>query len=341
MRWAEGLLLCSSPLHLDLGVTNLDDSALINMTAVLSSKRQQHQDAAPGTHACGLADAVGTGPRTGSPACHAVEPAIELRALQAAFGHLAVKSQDTAAFQSEGPHQQGPLAALLLDSCSRVTCASLLGLAHVHLLRDLKVLSLSGLSCLGSGPCSPTALSTAADTLSSLLNATRQLQDVFLDELIVSERVCEVVARRCCSLRQASLMACKGLTDAGLAAIAQGCPDLRHLSIGGAASPWSEHKGLATFTQLSSLSLARRPMCTDSALVGLMGSLGQLQELRLASLSRITDTGMAAVPESVTALMLVCCDNVRGASLARLSRLRELRMRHCPAILAQHLQVRS
>ena len=262
--------------------------------------------------------------------------------MQAAFDRLSLSSQDASPVsQSEGPVQQGALSALLIDACSRITCTSLVGLSHVHLLKGLRVLSLSGLSCLGSGPCRLTALSTAADTLSLLLKSTQQLQDVSLDELCVTERVCEVIASRCCCLRQASLMACKGLTDAGLAAIAQGCPKLRDFSIGGAASPWSEHKGLATFTQLSKLNLARRPMCTDAAFEGLMGSLGQLQELRLASLSRITDAGLAAVPSSVTALTLVCCDNVQGASLARLSRLRELRMRHCPAILAQHLQVRS
>ena len=301
--------------------------------------------------ACGIADSSESSARLSHPSHQAADQgsapadqgsAPDFSALQATFDRLYLGSQDASPFsQPARPPQQGPLAALLLDSCSRVTCASLLGLAHVHLLRDLKVLSLSGLSCLGSGPCSPTALSTAAETLSSLLDATRQLQDVSLDELCVSERVCEVIASRCCCLRQASLMACKGLTDAGLAAIAQGCPELRDLSIGGAASPWSEHKGLATFTQLSKLNLARRPMCTDAAFEGLMGSLGQLQELRLASLSRITDAGLAAVPSSVTALTLVCCDNVQGASLARLSRLRELRMRHCPAILAPDLQVRT
>ena len=333
--------MCSQPLDLDLGVTSLDDPALNAFTAALASRWQADPQALLPSH---NRDPTG-GPVEDAPAPSSSEVAscAEQDAPGAEVHHTAAMlsasaPQDSSPGDVHVPDQR-PLSALHIDSCSRLTRASIGGLAETHLLRGLRALNLSGLPCLGSGPCSPAACSAAAGTLSHLLGHAKQLQVVFLDELALSERVCDVIASSCGSLQRASLMACKGLTDAGLGRIAQGCLHLQDLTIGGAASPWSESKGLAALTQLTQLHLARRPACTDAAFQACMGSFGQLQVLRLASLSRITDAGLAAVPLGVTALTLVCCDNVRGASLARLCRLRELRMRHCPAVTPQQLQV--
>ena len=336
----------SQPLNLDLGVTGLDDAALNAFTTALASRWQaDHQALLPSRSRYPTGGLVGPVP---APSSGSIESCAE-QDVPGAEGHHVAATLSASASQDSFPRDslpggvpvpdQGPLSALHIDACSKLTCAGIRGLAEPRLLRGLKVLSLSGLPCLGSGPCSPAAISAAAGTLSHLLRHTRQLQVVFLDELAVSESVCAAIASSCGSLQQASLMACKGLTDTGLESMAQGCMQLCNLSIGGAASPWSEARGLAALTRLTKLNLARRPACTDAAFQACMGSFGQLQDLRLASLSRITDTGLAAVPVGVTALTLVCCDNVRGASLAALCRLRELRMRHCPAIAPQHLQV--
>ena len=201
------------------------------------------------------------------------------------------------------------------------------------------MLNLSSLPCLGAGASSQEAAAEAASTLAAILSCAPQLRQLYLDELLVSETACKALGQVCVNLEDASLVACKRMTDTGLQYIAQGCQKMRSLSIGGAASSFSEATGLGAFTQLTKLVLVRRPTCTDTEFQGLMSSLRGLQEVKLASLSRITDTGLAALPAGLTSLTLVMCENVKGASLARLTRLRELRLRHCPAMNPQHLQV--
>ena len=207
-------------------------------------------------------------------------------------------------------------------------------------MQGLRLLNLSGLPCLRAIPCSREAESCeAADPLAAILSCAPQLRQLYLDELMVSKPACEALGRVCVNLEEASLVACKLMTDAGLQYIAQGCQRLCSLSIGGAASSFSEAEGLGGFTQLTKLVLTRRPSCTDTEFQGLIGSLRGLQEVKLASLSRITDTGLAALPAGLSSLTLVMCENVKGASLTRLTRLRELRLRHCPALDPRHLQV--
>lgn len=79
----------------------------------------------------------------------------------------------------------------------------------------------------------------------------RQLQKLVLDGCQVDDAVLGAVGAACADLRDISLVGCRGVTDAGLAAVADGCRRLQAVAVGGgslAAPGWREAVGLAAFS---------------------------------------------------------------------------------------------
>ena len=247
------------------------------------------------------------------------------------------------------PAQQEACAlhSLQLDGCYKLTHTALALLPISGATAHLRSLNVSGLRPLGAGPSKrvtdrPLCGGSDSSLLSDILRAAPELRQLQLDELSVPHTCLQQLAASCTQLESLSLMGCRDVCDAGLALLAAGCPQLRSLTIGGANGRWTEAAGLAAFTQLSHLSLARRGGCTDAEMSTLLSSLTGLASLRLAGLSRVSDEGLAGVTRlsALSSLVLVCCDGLQGAWLGSMRTLHVLRLRHCPAVLPRHLQVR-
>lgn len=136
----------------------------------------------------------------------------------------------------------------------------------------------------------------------------------------------------------------------------QGCTALEDLALGGANLAWREEMGLAAFSGLTSLHLARRVGARDEQLAELWRRNQGLRHVTLAgeggraSCARshssdcqplcscegccsLTDATIQMLPAGLEVLRLPCCEEVQGRGLPRLRRLQELRLPGCNEIL--------
>lgn len=226
------------------------------------------------------------------------------------------------------------IASLKLSGCSSLTFSSLSVLSSYAALKQTTELKLSHLHALER----PDAATW--QQLEAMFRSTEhRLAVLHMDGACVDNQLLVNLAESCRKLTELSIVGCLGLTDVGLQALAAGLKLLRKLSVGGAKGTWTEQGGLSAFKDLDSLAIARRNCCSDDDLISVLSQHPSLRSIRLAGLASITDRGLAALPMELAEATFVCCDGMCGASLSRLEKLQELRMRDCVRISPQAMQV--
>ncbi|CAL8464426.1 g3961 [Coccomyxa elongata] len=231
---------------------------------------------------------------------------------------------------------------LHLSDCWRISHAVLLQLANIGSLNQLQVLDVSNAAKLSAGSKEPeTAAEIVAALCAAVSAAGRNLKELNLDAATVSDELLAAIGRCCERLELLSIIGCRPFTDAGLEAVAQGCPLLKSLSVGGPSFGWRESIGLAAFKGLQELTISRRSsLCTDSSLIKVLEQHPGLVRFKLCMSSAVTDRALGALPAgSLTELSLVACDAVHGHSIAQLKRLQILRLSSCSCITKEAVQV--
>ena len=159
------------------------------------------------------------------------------------------------------------------------------------------------------------------EALAHVTSRLTQLRELDVDPAMSNVSLM-IVASNCRNLQK---LACtgSGISDAGLAALAQGCKQLEHLQIG-FTTPWLHH-ALAEFTHgapaefthegvvaiargcclLKTLLLPNSPMVEDPALVALGKHCPLLRSLRGPGWNRITDAAVTALAHGCPQLEVV------------------------------------
>ena len=236
--------------------------------------------------------------------------------------------------------------SLLLSTCSH------LDFSHCDALSSLLLLSPD----VPPPPLRPIAAAAAA--------CGSALTTLIVDGVAsFDDEVASSVAFSCRNLAKLSAIGCARLGDAGLCALADGCPRLACLSLGGGGgtmrnnnSVWSPIS-LARFApRLTHLRIARRPDIGDDGLVVALGGVctdtyecgrtmlrndgaRRLRSLSLLSLGGLTDDGLASVAALVPdlrTLTVACCDHPR-LTFAPLHRFACLRTFSVPSGSCPHL----
>ena len=116
---------------------------------------------------------------------------------------------------------------------------------------------------------------------------------------------------------------------------------MRSLRLGGErfSCPWSEKLALPCFPHLRSLALFRRNRLGDDDLAPALAALTNLRSLSLSGCASITDAALLVLSPGLECFSAVLCERLEGEFLARLARLRELRLLQCRALLDKWLAV--
>lgn len=81
---------------------------------------------------------------------------------------------------------------------------------------------------------------------------------------------------------------------------------------------------------LVTLRVLRRAALRDDALAAVLVRHPDLEELEISGCPNITDEVLDSIPAGVRKLFLLHCDRITGDGLARLRKLRQLRLAGCP-----------
>lgn len=159
----------------------------------------------------------------------------------------------------------------------------------------LQVLDVSNVAKLSAGSKQPEAAAEITAALCAAVSAAgRNMIELNLDAATVSDELLAAVGRCCERLESLSIIGCRHFTDAGLEAVAQGCPLLKSLSVGGPSFGWRECTGLAAFKGLRQLTISRRSsLCTDSSLIKVLPGVKNILTLPQTCFSSILNSGSA------------------------------------------------
>lgn len=142
-------------------------------------------------------------------------------------------------------------------------------LSERWLSSSLQVLDVSNVAQLSAGSKEPEVAAEIFAALCAAVSAAgSNLKELNLDAATVSDELLAAIGRCCGRLESLSIIGCRPFTDAGLEAVARGCPLLKSLSVGGPSFGWRESIGLTAFKGLQELTISRRSsLCTDSSLI--------------------------------------------------------------------------
>jgi hypothetical protein len=156
-------------------------------------------------------------------------------------------------------------------------------------------------------------------TLEKILDETVQSLDVSASPQI-TDRMCDIIARRCPNLQILSLANCANVTNEGLRAISHGCPQLESLDLEKLSSITDD--GIRVLAQgcpnLSSVNLSGCSQITNAALSTLYHSGQNLQALSLNGLSQITDPVFDLI-HGITRLDLSDCQQLTDTAVERIA----------------------
>lgn len=225
-------------------------------------------------------------------------------------------------------------AVFRVPGCPRLGKKGLQHLASVGAFAGLREMDVSHLQSLWSKP--------AGVLCNIAASSAGRLRVLAANECTMSLAILSAIGHHCSELRTLSLVGCRGICNAGLAAISTGCPKLTDVAVGGGSAVlWSEDCALPGFTAMRSLRLARRNQLQDVRLVAALQQLPRLKSLVLAGCADITDRSLQALPQGLTSLHLSTCERLQGAPLSQLTNLQSLRLSGCPAITQTAVQAAS